>query len=112
MIIREGMANDVQHFVLWNEANDGAQITVAEEDGVVVAFAQHSGTTIYMIESAQTGRGYARALVSHILHGADYAAADNVSDGCAGFWGRMGFAPEGRNSYGQSVWTWYPEEDE
>jgi len=106
--IRSGNSDDIAGFALVNEENEGA-ITVLEVDGVVVAFAQHTGTTIFMLESAQAGKGYAKTLVEAILDGADYAAADNVSAGCAGFWAKMGFEPEGKNAFGQSVWTWYPE---
>lgn len=111
MIIREGTAAEVSGFVLYDEGNDGDRITVVEDGGAVVAFAQHTGTTIYMVESAVTGKGYARALVASIIADADYAAADNVSEGCAGFWRAMGFQSESINAYGQPVWTWYPDED-
>lgn len=110
MVIRNGDTSEVQNFDLYNEENEGNSITVVEDGGRVVAFAQHTGTTIYMIESAVNEKGYARALVEHIRNGADYAAADNVGEGCAAFWARMGFQPEGKNGYGQPVWTWYEEE--
>ena len=106
--IRSGNGSELTNFALVNEGNEG-EITVLEVDGIVVAFAQHTGTTIFMLESAQAGKGYAKALVEAILDGADYAAADNVSAGCAGFWAKMGFEPEGKNAFGQPVWTWYPE---
>lgn len=110
MNIRRGGTDEVQGFDLWSSENQGSTITVVEDDGRVVAFAQHDGTTIYMVESAEAGKGYARALVEHIIDGADYAAADNVGAGCAGFWSRLGFEPEAKNAFGQPVWTWYPEE--
>lgn len=108
MIIRTGEAHEVEHFQLYDVENDGA-ILVAELDGRVVGFAQADGTTIYFVESDARGAG--RALVEHIIDGADYAAADNVQAASVGFWERMGFAPDGRNEYGKPVWTWYPSED-
>ena len=109
MNIRTGDASEVQDFALFDEENEG-EITVLEVDGEVVAFAQHNGTTVYMIECAVEGKGYARTLIESILNGADYAAADNVVKASEGFWTRMGFQYESRNHYGQPVWVWYPAE--
>lgn len=104
MNIRTGTIEEVSSFGLWSEDNAG-DILVAVEGGAVVAFAQHSGTTIYFLESNAKGAG--RALVEHILDGADYAAAENVTGVCEGFWKKMGFERDGVNAYRQPVWTWY-----
>lgn len=109
MNIRRGEAHEIQKFGLYSPDNEGVNITVVEVDGAVVAFAQHSGTTIYILESEHRGAG--RALVEYIIDGADYAAAVNVTGVSEGFWAKLGFEPEGCDGYGQPVWTWYREDD-
>ena len=53
--------------------------------------------------------GAGRALVDHIICGADYAAADNVCQAAEPFFAALGFERDGKNMYGQPVWTWYAE---
>jgi uncharacterized protein GlcG (DUF336 family) len=109
---------DATNFALWHTAGGDSEdfdtdisISVVDIDGEIVAFATHQGTYIYSVECNVCGKGYARALVEYILDGADYAIADNVQGGAAGFWTALGFEPIGRKTMNGQNYDWYPEED-
>lgn len=89
--IREGYEEEVQHFQLWNDDNDGETLLVAVLNGEIVGFALHTGPEIYFVESNVKGAG--RALVEYIIAdvGGDWFQARNVSRQSVGFWEKMGF---------------------
>lgn len=94
---------------LWDEANEGADILVAEASGQIRAWAQFTGSTIYFIESVGGGAG--TALVNYLKEQVGYLVADNVKGDAAGYWEMMGFRPIptqfGRGP--RNSWDWEEE---
>lgn len=90
-IIRQGTTDEIEHFQLFNENNEGDEIVVAELNGEVIGFAQYSGAYIYFVESNHKGAG--RALVEYIIDdvGGNWFQACNVCPESAGFWTKLGF---------------------
>lgn len=109
--IRDGSSAEVSHFGLYDEANEGNAILVAELEGRVVAFAQHSGAYIYFLESDAPGAG--TALVNALKDEYGSLFARNVSSESAGYWLKQGFergAATGERP-GEFDYEWYQEED-
>jgi hypothetical protein len=110
--IRNGSPEEVQHFALWSDANEGATIEVAEdESGAIVGFIQRDGAYIRFLESDKPGVG--RAMVDYLkTEMGDWLQACNVSSRCSGFWTKMGFEKGRRSadSAGDFDYEWYSDD--
>lgn len=104
MKIRPGTISEIEKFQLYDEANDGEQITVVERDGQVVAYAQHTDGDIYFLESEAKGAG--RLLVDWLKSEYDYLVAKSVEPTAAGFWQKMGFQFGKTDGFGGEDWDW------
>lgn len=103
-MIRQGTVSEIENFQLFNEDNDGDTITVIERNGEVVAYAQHTDSTIYFIESEARGAG--TELVEWFKGEYDYLEAVNVEETAKGFYAKMGFGFSREDGYGGETWTW------
>lgn len=95
---------EVKNFQLFNEDNDGDEITVIAVDGQVVAYAQHTDGDIYFMESEQRGAG--RALVDWFKGEYSHLVAHTVEETAKGFWTKMGFSFAYGDGFGGETWTW------
>jgi hypothetical protein len=108
-IIRQGESDEVEHFALYDEANQG-DILVAELNGKVVAFAQADGAYIYFLESNVKGAG--TAILDILKEQYDWLQACNVSPEAASYWMKQGFeraAATGERP-NEHHYEWYSEE--
>lgn len=89
LTIRDGDETEIASFPLYDEANDGDDITVGEQDGRVVAYAMHTGNIVYFLESCVPGAG--SALVRHLQATYEELVAVNCIPTSQAFWAKMGF---------------------
>jgi hypothetical protein len=104
MTIRTGTISEIEKFQLYDEANDGEQVTVVEIDGQIAAYAQHTDGDIYFLESEAKGAG--RMLVEWFQGEYGYLVAKSVEPTAAGFWSKMGFQPAGKDGFGGENWDY------
>lgn len=108
MEIRNGTANEIKGFDLYNEENDGEEILVAVKNNEIVAYAQFTGEILYFIESNLKGAG--SALISELKDRLDHIVAWNVEKTAKGFYEKMGFEKTGSNGYmGQFNMEWWAD---
>lgn len=102
--IREGSTEEIEHFDLYDEANEGNTILVTvSEQGEVVAFAQTGGETIFFLQS--NARGAGTAIVDYLKSQCDHLVADHTDKNSAGYWQHVGFERIGRTDN----FEWYAE---
>lgn len=104
MKIRTGTVNEIENFQLFDDANDGDEITVVENNGQVVAYAQHTDGEIYFLESEMKGAG--RELVDWFKGEYDYLVAHSVEETAKGFWSKMGFSLYRADGFGGEDWDY------
>jgi hypothetical protein len=108
MEIRNGTASEIKEFDLYNEDNDGDEILVAVENGIIVAYVQFTDEILYFIESNLKGAG--SALISELKDRLDHIVAWNVEKTAQGFYEKMGFEKTGSNGYmGQFNMEWWTD---
>ena len=108
MEIRNGTASEIKEFDLYNEDNDGDEILVAVENGIIVAYVQFTDEILYFIESDLKGAG--SALISELKDRLDHIVAWNVEKTAKGFYEKMGFEKTGSNGYmGQFNMEWWAD---
>jgi len=107
METRTGTASEIKNFPLFNEDNEGDEITVVVEDNEIVAYAQHTDGTIYFMESVQRGAG--RFLVEWFQSEFAHLVAVNVEPTAIGFYEKMGFEFAGRDEFGGLTYEQWKE---
>ena len=107
METRTGTASEIESFPLFNEDNEGDEITVVVEAGQVVAYAQHTDGTIYFMESVRKGAG--RFLVEWFQSEFYHLVAVNVEPTAIGFYEKMGFEATGRDEFGGLTYEQWTE---
>ena len=104
MEIRQGTVSEIKNFQLFDEANEGEETLVVEDNSKVVAYAQVTGYNIFFMESEQKGAG--KALVEFLKEREGYLIARSVEETAKGFWAKMGFQFKSTDSFGGEDWDW------
>jgi hypothetical protein len=107
--ITKGCASQIENFQLFDEANAGEDIIIAEHDGQAVAYAQYTDmgndVEIHFMESEVKGTG--RAMMDWFKDRYEHIVAINVEPTAEGFYAKMGFERYGGDGFGGFNMDWW-----
>lgn len=111
--IRTGDKSEIEQFPLFDDANEGDEVIVVEQDGVIVGYAQfvsgREDARIYFMESNVRGAG--RAMMEWFQSEFAEVWACNAIETAQPFYSHFGFEKSGRGNgwAGQVDMVWYAE---
>lgn len=112
-MIRRANRDEIVHFNLYHEDNQGTEFIVVERENNIVGFAQfdegYTDATIHFIEAESSGKGVQYEIISWFQENFTELTTTNTNPHCQKFLINRGFEVVSKDFYKNAQMKWFAE---